>query len=90
MIRVLHRGHGRVVRKLVGLTFNGSEAPPAGAVVQAADREIGHVTSSAFSPALQRPIAFAYLHRDFIAPGTVVSVDGADAEVTALPFFASA
>jgi tRNA-modifying protein YgfZ len=86
VIRVLHRGHGRVVRKLVGLTFSNSETPPAGAPVQGADREIGHVTSSAFSPALQRPIAFAYVHRDFIAPGTVVSVNGANAEVTQLPF----
>ena len=32
IIRVLHRGHGRVARKLVGLTVNGPAAPPPGVV----------------------------------------------------------
>jgi tRNA-modifying protein YgfZ len=86
VIRVLHRGHGRVVRKLVGLVVNASQAPAGGAIVRAGERDIGHVTSSAFSPALQRPIALAYVHRDFLTPGTIVSVDGDGAEVTALPF----
>jgi glycine cleavage system aminomethyltransferase T len=35
---------------------------------------------------LQRPIALAYVHRDFVAPGTHVTVDASDAEVVALPF----
>ena len=51
---------------------------------------IGEVTSAAWSPALQRPIAMAYVHRDFVTPGTRVTVDGADAEVVALPFRSSA
>jgi hypothetical protein len=37
-------------------------------------------------PALGRPIALAYLHRDFLAPGTSVAVGGQTAVVTALPF----
>jgi len=84
IIRVLHRGHGRVVRKLVGLVLD--QAPAPGALVRSGDREVGHVTSSAWSPALKRPIALAYVHRDFVAPGTAVSVDGRSAEVTTLPF----
>jgi glycine cleavage system aminomethyltransferase T len=32
------------------------------------------------------PIALAYVHRDFAEPGTNVSVDGAVAQVTPLPF----
>jgi folate-binding protein YgfZ len=86
VIRVLHRGHGRVVRKLVGLLIDGNQAPAAGTVVRGGDRDIGHVTSSTVSPARQRPIALAYVHRDFLAPGTIVTIDGANAEVTALPF----
>jgi tRNA-modifying protein YgfZ len=86
VIRVLHRGHGRVARKLVGLVLSAVQPVPTGATVRSGDREIGRVTSSAFSPALQKPIALAYLHRDFVGPGTAVSVDGAPAEVTALPF----
>ena len=30
IIRVLHRGHGRVARKLVGLTFDGAQVPAGG------------------------------------------------------------
>lgn len=88
IIRVLHRGHGRVARKLVGVTLDGDQAPDAGAMIRGGDREIGHVTSSAVSPALQRPIALAYVHRDFLEPGTKVTVGGQGAEVTALPFVA--
>ena len=65
IIRVLHRGHGRVARKLVGLTLDGDATPQRGTAVHSGDREIGHVTSSARSPALQRPVALAYVHRDF-------------------------
>src|SRR6266536_3484683 len=86
VIRVLHRGHGRVARKLVGLRLQCDRVPVAGTAIRAADREIGEVTSSAYSPALRRPIALGYVHRDFIEPGTKVIVDGADAEVVALPF----
>ena len=60
-------------------------APPSAA----ADREIGQVTSSALSPALDKPIALAYVQRDFVAPGTAVAVDGVPATVTALPFVAA-
>jgi folate-binding protein YgfZ len=86
IIRVLHRGHGRVARKLVGLLLEGSSAPPAGARIRSGDREIGHVTSAAVSPALDRPIALAYVQRDFVQPGTPVTVDGIPAVVSALPF----
>jgi len=88
IVRVLHRGHGRVARKLVGLTLAGEIVPPDGAVVEAGGRDVGRTTSGSFSPALSQPIALAYLHRDFIAPGTQVVVNGIDAVVAALPFLA--
>jgi len=86
IIRVLHRGHGRVAKKLAGLSIDGNGVPAEGTTVVSGDREIGRVTSSTWSPALERPIALAYVHRDFVEPGTKVSVDGAPAEVTTLPF----
>ena len=86
IIRVLHRGHGRVARKLMGLRIESGAVPSAGTPVRAGTREIGHVTSSAQSPAAKQPVALAYLHRDFLTPGTTVSVDGATAVVTELPF----
>jgi folate-binding protein YgfZ len=70
IIRVLHRGHGRVVRKLVSLRVEGPP-PPRGARLFAADRDVGFVTSAAASPRLGT-IAMGYLHRDFLAAGTSV------------------
>jgi folate-binding protein YgfZ len=89
IIRVLHRGHGRVARKLVGLMLEGGPVPQPGATVHAEGREVGKVTSGVASLALRRPIALAYVHRDFVAPGTALAVDGAPAIVTALPFVPS-
>ncbi len=57
IIRVLHRGHGRVARRLVGLTLDGRDVPAPGDRVRAGDREIGTVTSAVWSPALERAIA---------------------------------
>jgi folate-binding protein YgfZ len=88
IIRVLHRGHGRVAKRLVGLLLD--TRAERGSVVRSAARDVGKVTSATPSPALQRDIALAYVHRDFTAPGTelVVATDSGDtkAVVTALPF----
>jgi tRNA-modifying protein YgfZ len=88
IIRVLHRGHGRVVRRLVGLRMHDG-APASGARVHAAGRDVGFVTSSATSPRFG-PIALGYVHRDFVDPGSTVNVDAGGgsvtAQVTALPF----
>ncbi len=87
IIRVLHRGHGRVARKLVGFQFDPAAGVPApGATVRAGERDIGAITSAVWSPALERPIALGYVHRDFVQPGTSVSVNGRAGTVTALPF----
>ena len=86
IIRVLHRGHGRVARRLVGLQITGDAVPAAAAVIRSGDREIGHVTSATTSPALGRVIALAYVQRDFVEPGTAVAVEGVPAVVSALPF----
>ena len=60
--------------------------PPTGAPVQVEGKDVGSVTSSAWSPALEKPIALAYVHRDHVAPGTPLSVNGTSAVVTAIPF----
>jgi folate-binding protein YgfZ len=91
IIRVLHRGHGRVAKRLVGLTLPTSASVPARAdTLRSGDREIGSITSAVWSPALQAPIAMGYVHRDFAAPSTEISVassNGASgAVVTPLPF----
>jgi glycine cleavage system aminomethyltransferase T len=80
-----------VARRLVGLTFDpGAAVPARGSAIRAGDREIGAVTSAVGSPALARPIAMGYVHRDFVEPGTAVAVvtgvQSAPAIVTGLPF----
>jgi folate-binding protein YgfZ len=80
IIRVLHRGHGRVVRKLVGLRL--AAVPSRNAKIFAEDREIGWVTSAAHSPRLG-PIGLGYVHRDFVTAGVEVSVELAEGRVAA-------
>jgi len=86
IVRVLHRGHGRVAKKLVGLTLEGDAVPSRDAQVKHGDQQVGAVTSAVRSPALNRSIALAYLQRDCLEAGTAVTVDGATAVVTPLPF----
>jgi folate-binding protein YgfZ len=88
--RVLHRGHGRVARKLVGLVVEGGGTVGRGDPIHAGDREIGRVTSAAFSPRLERALALGYVHRDFLAPATPVQIihhgQPLPAVVSSLPF----
>jgi folate-binding protein YgfZ len=87
IVRVLDRGHGRVARRFVGFQLDAAApVPAAGAIVRDDEREIGRVTSVAHSPSLDCPIALGYAHREFLAPGTVVTIDGIAATVAALPF----
>jgi tRNA-modifying protein YgfZ len=87
IIRILHRGQGRVARKLVGLIVEGADVPSAGGLLSADGHEAGHVTSAAFSPRLGAPVALAYVQRSSAEPGTSLRLaDGARATVTALPF----
>ncbi|MEI6666762.1 MAG: glycine cleavage T C-terminal barrel domain-containing protein [Acidobacteriota bacterium] len=92
IVRIRDRGHGRIVRKLVGLTIDGDVEPTPGDAIQVEEKAVGHVTSTAFSPALARPIALGYVHRDHMAAGSAVSIARGDtnlaATVTALPFVA--
>jgi len=90
IVRVMHRGQGRVAKKLVGLLLEGGDPPAAGSSITAADRDIGRVTSAVWSPTLGRTIALGYVHRDFLAPGTSLTVSSPAGQiagtVTPLPF----
>jgi folate-binding protein YgfZ len=86
--RIRSRGH--VNKKLVGLSLQGSEPARAGESILAGDKEVGAITSSVNSPALGRPIALGYVHRDAWTSGTKLVVKHAGsvipAKVTDLPF----
>ncbi|HSE91305.1 MAG TPA: aminomethyltransferase family protein [Candidatus Binatia bacterium] len=86
--RIRSRGH--VNKKLVGLSLEGQESARPEDVILSADKPIGTITSSVHSPALGRPIALGYVHRDYWKLDTrlIVKHDGIslDARVTDLPF----
>ena len=90
LVRIRDRGHGKIARRLVGMTLDGDAVPAAGSTIIGGEKDVGQVTSAVLSPLLGRPIALGYVHRDFVAPGTAVSVvidDAmAGATVTDLPF----
>lgn len=92
IVRVTHRGGGRVARRLVGLLFGGADGASVGDRILAGERAIGQITSAAWSPALGRAIALGYVHRNFVQPGTEVQVGSGDdrstATVSALPLVA--
>jgi folate-binding protein YgfZ len=89
IVRVLHRGHGRIGRKLVGLVLDGSTPAAPGDRIEAGERE-GVVTSAVVSPRVGGPIALGYVHRETAVAGNAVTIShqGAllPARVVDLPF----
>lgn len=81
--RVRSRGHAN--RRLTSLQFDGPEAPPPGTKLLADGKEIGNVTSSRFSPLLNRAIGLGYVRREFLGIGTRLDASGTPAEVIVPP-----
>lgn len=81
IIRVLHRGGGRVAKRLMKIAFEAetTTAVEQGAVISANGIPVGSVTSSAFSARENRFVALGYIKRDHAESGTVVEVAGAPA-----------
>ena len=89
IIRIKHRGH--VAKKLTGVVLADSTPVPRNSKIVASDgKEIGRVTSSVFSPRLDRAIALGYLKYDYLAAGTEVKIATPESEtgatVVELPF----
>lgn len=85
---------GQMNKRLMGLELAGESVPVKGQSIQARPespgvegRVVGTVTSAVKSPTLGKVIAMGYLHRDFIKPGTEVSIAGQPARVVSLPFY---
>jgi glycine cleavage system aminomethyltransferase T len=74
----------------VGVLVDDQGETKPGERLTVSDKEVGTITSAVFSPALQRPIAFAYLQREHWAPGYELTIrrNGSriHARVAALPF----
>jgi folate-binding protein YgfZ len=83
IIRVLHRGGGRVAKRLVRLAFDPSldQPPPAGTTLATDAGDTGRITSAAFSPRAGRVLALGYVHRDAAEAGRRLQAGDAPAEV---------
>ena len=83
IVRVTTRGGGRVAKKLVRWVADASAeiVPLKDAKIVSFDRDIGRVTGAVFSPTINRVVGLGYVHRDFIAPGTEVTVVWNDARI---------
>ena len=89
--RILKEREQGAATKRVGLLVEGRQPVREGAiVVDAAGKEIGHVTSGGFAPTVGAPIAMAYVPAALAVPGTRVQLQQRgkphDATVAALPF----
>jgi folate-binding protein YgfZ len=85
--RIDSRG-GNVPRRLRGLVFPGEVAVPSGATLESDGKDVGRVTSVAFSPGVAATVALAYVRRAVEPPAeVVVRWDGGSspARVEALP-----
>jgi folate-binding protein YgfZ len=72
IIRIKHRGH--VAKKISGILVDGATVSAGSKLLSEDSKEIGRVTSSTFSPRLERIIAMGYVKYDYLTPGTKVSV----------------
>jgi folate-binding protein YgfZ len=88
IVRILHRGGGRVVKQLVQLlSMPGVTAvPQPGTAVLDERREVGKVTSAAMGPASERVVSLAYVHRDSTEAGRHLTLEtGHEVTVGVLP-----
>jgi hypothetical protein len=85
VIRVLHRGGGRVAKRLVRLRSAGAAAEPKrGEKLSADGKEVGEITSAGPSFEGEGWVALAYLHRDAAEAGRMVTTNGGAAQVVAV------
>jgi folate-binding protein YgfZ len=87
---------GQPARQLRGILPATESVPPIGTALYATDgslagRKIGEITSATSSLGLGRPVALGYVHRYYLAPGTIVELKEGEAslgqgEVATLPF----
>lgn len=83
IIRILHRGGGRVAKRLVILTLDAraTDVPAAGAQLVSDGHMVGHITSAAFSQARGCVLALGYVHRDAAEVGRTLEIGEGTAEI---------
>ncbi len=78
------RSRGLVHRLLAGVEIDSVEPPEHETRLFHGEEDVGKITSAAFSPALGKVVALAYLRRELAEPGTMLSFNGHAAVVRSL------
>ena len=76
---------GHVNQRLVGVRFFRRDVPSGGTELTREGRAVGSVTSAAFSPKLNAPLALAMVRREANSPGTRLESAIGECEVVSLP-----
>ena len=86
IVRVTTRGGGRVAKRLVRWHADDSASvvPMPDSRIFSFDRDVGRVTSAAFSPSVNKVVGLGYVHRDFVEPGNEVTIVWNDTPIKAV------
>ena len=79
------RSRAQIHRVLMPLWIEGTELPAPGTKLQAQGRDAAEITSAAWSPALGKVVALAYVRTEHVKPGTELELAGRRAVVGAEP-----
>jgi len=84
IVRILHRGGGKVVKHLMILEFDEAvtEVPAAGTTLEHDGKDVGAVTRAARSLTTGRIIALGYVHRDAATVGQVLQSPAGTVTIT--------
>ena len=75
------RSRAQIHRVLRSVEIDTSEPPAAGTKLKSGDADAAEIASAAFSPALGKTVALAYVRTQFAEPGTTISLDGTSGRV---------
>jgi len=74
--RVKNLAKGITAKKLVSLEIESKEVPEKNAKIINDNKEVGHITSAAFSPKLNKVVALGFLNKGFYEKDTIVIING--------------
>jgi folate-binding protein YgfZ len=76
------RSRAQIHRVLRPLEIEGAEPPTVGSKLKSGDADAGEIAGAAFSPALGKTVALAYVRSQFAEPGTELSVQETSGDTT--------
>ncbi|MBI2522930.1 aminomethyl transferase family protein [Candidatus Woesearchaeota archaeon] len=82
--RVKNIAKGATAKKLRLFEIDSNDIPEKNAKIMAGNDEVGHVTSAAFSPNLNKAIGFGFVNKGFYDDGTIITINNAEATVKRL------